>query len=130
VGKRDSTDQEWQDLKKRIKTRDKNMCRGLRCLSSGEYKKFIESSPGNINTIDPAHIFPVSAYPDMCYNDKNVLSICRGIHTRLDNFKDLITGNSCGINETYYWWLRCIKMDIIKYEEELDYKQICFDLIL
>jgi hypothetical protein len=130
MNKRSKDDIEWQALKKRIKERDKNMCRGLRCMSTGEYKEFLNSHPAGLAPLDPAHILEVSTDGDLCYVDKNILTLCRGFHTRIDSLQDPITGNSCSLNRRFYWLWRCIKSEIIHYDEDTDYQQLCRDYII
>ena len=68
MSRRDSNDIEWQNVKKRIKKRDKNRCRLCEIMTIKEFLLFQKSHPVNTR-LDPAHCLPVSTHPKLCYVD-------------------------------------------------------------
>jgi hypothetical protein len=45
-----------------------------------------------VPVLDPAHIFPVSLYPHLCYEEKNVVLMNRFAHDQLENRYCPLTG--------------------------------------
>lgn len=123
MSRRDSNDVEWQNVKKRIKKRDKNRCRLCEIMTIKEFLLFQKSNPVNTG-LDPAHCLPVSTHPGLCYVDKNIYSLCRTHHTRIDDFISPITGNACSMNRHYWYWWRIINRSSEDYNKETDYEEL------
>lgn len=70
-----------------------------------------------VNRLDHAHIFPVSIYPHMVYDDNNLILLNRWSHHNLDECKDPITGLSISREDRDNWWRKIIGDSI--YEELL-----------
>jgi len=95
--KRGPDDLQWQDLKKRIAKRDHGSCRLLGILSLRENMMLCavakqKDAKRFIPIIDPAHIFPVSRYPHLCYEDDNVVLLNRFAHDCLEDKISPFTG--------------------------------------
>jgi len=117
--RRSSTDEEWQKVKKLVDQRDKRSCQFIKCLSAKEAHQLQNGSP---TTLDRAHIFSAANFPDLVYNPKNVITLKRFIHMRMDNYQSPINGDPIELNEHWYWWYRIFNKTICEYKPELDYE--------
>lgn len=123
--RRDKNDEKWQAVKKVVKKRDKNICQICKCLTRVEAEKSNKDAlPITLNVIDPAHIYPVSLYPEIMYEANNIMCLCRHHHSLIDNYKDPVDGNSIDENQVFYWWWRAKNTITDKYDESLDYKEL------
>lgn len=105
--RRDSSDKQWRDVKDRVRKRDGNKDRLLRVLTVKEALALQKKAPANIiKQLDAAHIFPVSLYPDIMYNDANIVILNRYSHEALDNLRDPITNEPISYEERQNWWKR------------------------
>jgi len=111
--RRDPNDKEWKLLKKRVSIRDKGKCRLIKILDFKEYLmlRTITNNQG-LNILDPAHVFPVSLYPWMCYLDDNVILLNRKSHDWIDSGLSPITGKNISKEELEYFWIRIIGQDL------------------
>lgn len=123
--RRDKNDEKWQSVKKTVKKRDKNICQICRCLTGDEaIKSRKDAVLITFSIIDPAHIYPVSKYPEIMYEADNIMCLCRHHHSLIDNYKDPITGENIDENKVFYWWWRAKNSITDKYDETQDYKEL------
>lgn len=105
--RRDSSDKQWREVKERVRKRDSNKDRILRVLTVKEALLLQKSAPNAmLQKLDAAHIFPVSLYPDIMYNDMNIVMLNRYSHEALDNLRDPITNDPISYEERQEWWKR------------------------
>ena len=105
--RRDSSDQKWQAVKARVKKRDGNKDRILRVLTVKEALLLQKKAPSvMLKRLDAAHLFPVSMYPDLMYNDANIVMLNRWSHSNLDELRHPITGDPISYDERQAWWER------------------------
>lgn len=57
-----------------------------------------------LKRLDAAHIYPVSQYPGIMYNDANIVTLNRYSHDNLDNLRHPITGDPITYEERQEWW--------------------------
>ncbi len=107
MGRRGPEDDEWQELKVRVKDRDRNQDRLIRILTVREVALLKRSAPPFLLIqLDPAHIYPVSTHPKLVYDDDNVVLLNRWSHTNLDCMKCPLTGKPISCEERQKWWER------------------------
>lgn len=101
-------DYKWKELKEEIKLRDNNQCLALKILTLDEIRKVEIQDDYWLSQkyIDGAHIIPRSSCPSQIYNKNNVILLGRFFHSRIDNYKDLITGEDIGLEGSAVWWTR------------------------
>jgi len=105
--RRDKNDSQWQQLKEKIKARDKHQDRLLRVLTVKEALLLKRKAPRiQLEKLDNCHIFPVSIYPDLMYDPNNVILMNRYSHGNLDNMKHPVTGDPITYEERQEWWSR------------------------
>ena len=104
MGRRDSNDVEWRKVKEVVKKRDSNTCRLMMIISSLQALHLKENGSGLLRTLDPAHIFPVSTHPKLCYEKDNIVMLNRYSHSMLDSGRDPITGHPISYEERMRWW--------------------------
>lgn len=105
--RRDSSDKQWKEVKERVRKRDRNKDRILRVLTVKESLLLQKNAPSvMLHKLDAAHIFPVSLYPDIMYNDANIVMLNRFSHEALDNLRDPITNEPISYEERQEWWKR------------------------
>lgn len=105
--RRDSSDVQWREVKERVRKRDGNKDRLLRVLTVKEALTLQKRAPSILlRKLDAAHIFPVSMYPDIMYNDSNIVMLNRYSHEALDNLRDPITNDPISYEERQNWWKR------------------------
>lgn len=105
--KQTKEDNKWRDLVKKIRYRDKT-CLLWKKLPK-EIQRDVLQDNGNflLNYVDPAHVFPRSGYPHMKYDPDNVVLLSRLFHSRLDEYKDPLTGEHLD-KESHEWWWKTI----------------------
>lgn len=121
INKRSSNDIEWKNVCDIVDKRDKKSCQFLNCLSAQEYHKI----KGPLITIkDRAHIFSVSSHPELIYNPKNIITLQRTFHQRMDEYCSPLDNSNIDINMHYWWWLRIFSKQYSKYDPSIDYEYI------
>jgi hypothetical protein len=113
--RRDSNDTKWQEVKNKVKNRDK-VDRMLKILNPIEYKVLKSNAGYLLNILDPAHYLAVSDRPDLCYKSYNIVLLNRYSHEMLDSFKNPINGESITKEEVQLWWERILKGDNTQYQ--------------
>lgn len=107
MSRRDASDKKWQDVKKKVRTRDKGTDRILRVLSAKEAIILMRvANQAQLSILDPAHIFPVSVYPHLTYCEDNIVLLNRYSHENLDSIRDPVTGINITHEDAYEWWRR------------------------
>lgn len=126
--RRDSNDKKWKKCKDKVYKRDKGICQICRCLTAYEVNqtKKLSSLPHLFLQIDPAHILPVSVYPEIMYDENNILSLCRHHHTLIDDYQDVVSGEHIQENKVFYWWWRAKFQETSQYDESIDYKNLLY----
>jgi len=127
AARRSSDDEKWVETRKLIDKRDKRMCQFEDCLSAKEFYSLKTGSPLNL---DRAHILAASAYPDQIYNLKNIITLRRFIHRRMDDYQSPLTGDPIDINTHFYWWWRILNKSTEKYNKETDYELLLKEKIV
>jgi len=108
LGRRDSDDEKWLEVKEAVRKRDGGKCRLLKVISAKEALILKKKAGYKINQIDSAHFLPVSERPDLCYEINNICLLNRYSHEMLDSFRDPITGAHISKEKTFEWWLRIL----------------------
>lgn len=110
--RRDENDIEWQALKERIFKRDKS-CRLIKSLTYKE--NLMLSTLANkrkefnlLTIIDPAHIYPVSLYPHLIYEDLNVILLNRFAHNMLEKHTCPLTGKTLNKEEYELFFIKIL----------------------
>lgn len=106
--RRSKNDSQWKELKQKVLARDKNSCVLRKILTPLEAMLLIKKAGSRLNILDPAHVFPVSTCPHMCYMLENVVILNRYSHSMLDNGCDPITGDFIGQEKVQEWWKRIV----------------------
>lgn len=119
VGRRSSQDKRWQEVKQKVRERDKSD-RILRIVTPLEYVVLKKKAGPLINILDPAHYKAVSELPSECYTVSNICLLNRWSHENLDNFRDPIDGHPISKEEVQVWWERIIKTNKNQYQELKD----------
>lgn len=119
MARRSSDDPQWIETKKIIDKRDKRCCQFERCLSAKEFYQLQKGSP---TTLDRAHIFGAAAHLELIYNPKNIITLRRFIHRRMDDYQNPLNGETIDIKEHFYWWYRIKNHKVADYDPEIDYE--------
>lgn len=114
--RRDSSDKRWIEVKKRVKLRDKDMCRLCCALDAQEFKQLKKNAGMYLYLLDAAHYLAVSDRPDLCYSSANIVLLNHYSHSLLDSFKHPITGVPITKEENLEWWKRILKTNQIQYD--------------
>lgn len=114
VARRSSNDKEWQAVKDKVFSRDKND-RILRVLTMQEAILLKKNAGRFLNILDPAHYIAVSERPDLCYKSYNIVVLNRYSHDNLDRFRDPITAEPITKEDVQKWWERILKGDSVQY---------------
>lgn len=115
-------EEQWQKTKNIVDKRDKRSCQFLKCLTLTEASLL---KRGQELSKDRCHIFSRSSRPDLKYNPDNIITLCRFIHRRMDNYQDPITGQTnMDINYHFYWWWRIKNKKREKYNSSIDYEEL------
>lgn len=105
MSRRDSKDTEWQDIKKKVRVRDKNTDRILKVLTAKEFLILTKLAPHSmLEVLDPAHIYPVSTHPQLTYCEDNLVLLNRYSHENLDSMRDPILGRPISHEDVMKWW--------------------------
>lgn len=104
MGRRDSNDAEWRKVKEVVRKRDSNTCRLMMVITAKQGLHLKKNGSGQLETLDPAHIFPVSTHPSLCYEKDNIVLLNRYSHSMLDSGRDPITGNPIPYEARMRWW--------------------------
>jgi hypothetical protein len=80
--------------------------------------------------IDHAHVFEVGSHPEHYIKTNNVYLLCRGAHRRMDDFQNPLTGKPIDKNEHFYWWWRIMNSSTEPYEEDIDYREKCWNMVV
>lgn len=106
VAHRSTDDKQWQETKKLVSIRDKNMCVCCKCLTPGEYMQFLKSKPVSLGIIQHAHIIPVGRSVELTYDTNNVVCLCAEHHSRIDGMRDPVTNKPIKRSDQERWWAR------------------------
>jgi len=112
-------DPKWEQTKKDAFNYYGKKCLLLSKLTEEELYQVKLLLYGEFTTVDPAHILPKSVYPKFKYNHYNVIPLSRLFHSRLDSYKDPITGKNISKEEHEIWWNRIIYPNTIENMKEL-----------
>ena len=121
MGRRDSKDIEWINLKKLLILRDNGQCRFLRVCSPREYMVLKENAGLRINTLDPAHIIACGMWTEGTYLLDNVVLLNRYSHDMLDSCRSPVTGDLISYEERENFWMRIIGTTNYNKLKELQY---------
>lgn len=108
--RRGSEDEQWQEVKAKVKKRDKG-CRFLKVLTPQEFFSFKRVAGSQMDILDPAHVLGAGPNPSMIYVVENVVLLNRFAHDRLDYFKDPLTGKRIDKETHEKWWRRIVGDD-------------------
>lgn len=102
------SDSKWVQVCSSVDKRDNNQCRFLSKLKidkPADYKYIIDTCPYNlIATLDHAHVIARSSSSNLYYEKDNIYLLSRVIHSRLDQYRNPITGQFSTKDEIMYWW--------------------------
>ena len=114
VSHRSKDDEKWQETKRLVSIRDKNMCVACRLLTPREYQLFLASQPIGLGMIQHAHIIPVGRDESLTYDVNNVVCLCACHHDRIDSMRDLVTNKPMKRADQENWWARIKKFIGVK----------------
>jgi hypothetical protein len=109
MGRRDSNDLRWQEVKEIVHQRDKGRCRLLRVISAKEALILKKRAGSRLQRLDAAHFRAVSELPEYCYDPDNLVKLNRYSHEALDSCKDPITHASISKAERDEWWIKILR---------------------
>lgn len=108
VSKKIGQDEQWIETREEAFNLYGSEClliKKLRNLGLHEYVREIrKNSSGLHKTIDPAHVFPRGAFPQLKYDSENVVPLNRYSHSCLDQMRNPINGNQITKEEQIGWW--------------------------
>ena len=99
MGRRDSSDERWLEVKERMHKRDGGHCRMFKIISAKEALVLKKKAGGLLQRVDAAHFRAVSELPSSCYDVDNLVSLNRYSHSCLDECRDPIYGGSISREE-------------------------------
>jgi hypothetical protein len=105
--RRDSNDEQWQEVKKLVFARD-TCCRLVKVLTAREFLVLQRNAGFMLSRFDPAHVFGVGPYPKLVYDPENIVRLNRYSHECLDTMKSPIDGTCITKEEKRAWWERII----------------------
>ena len=108
MSRRDKNDLEWQKVKAEVSLRDKNVCRLMRVLTPQEAYLLINKAGSLLNRLTPAHVFPVSTDPRLCYCADNIMTLNQYSHSLLEECKHPLTGEKISKEDEKNWWIRIL----------------------
>lgn len=109
MSRRDSNDADWQDIKKKVRVRDKNTDRILKILTVKEFLILMKLAPHSmLETLDPAHVYPVSTHPQLTYYEDNLVLLNRYSHENLDSMRDPVLARPVSHEVVMDWWERIL----------------------
>lgn len=107
--RRGKDDTQWQEVKKKVRERDRNSDRFLRILTAKEAIRLKTTAPRVLlQKLDCAHYFSAGLYPELIYEIWNIVLLNRWSHDNLDNCRDPITGVAISFEERQAWWARIL----------------------
>jgi len=101
-------DERWGAVREEIFTRDGHRCRLKSILSIQELRLFKEHDGYFMNTLDGAHVIARSISKNLYYEPRNIITLDRVFHSRLDFNKCPLTGKGITRQEKEWWWIRII----------------------
>lgn len=119
IEKKGLIDERWERCKEIVDMRDFHSCRLYNCLSDEEKYSIRGLLKGRMKTIDRAHVFRRSGYRHMRYMTENIYCLYRLFHSRLDSYKDPLTGNPIDDMMVRDWWIRIIGMERYEWLEDV-----------
>ena len=129
MGRRDSDDQKWQQVKEEVRKRDKTD-RIFKVLNMKEALILKKTGGPQLQILDPAHIIPVSANSEIMYEACNIILLNRYSHEMLDNCRNPVTGQYISKEEREKWWIKILKGNSKQFEtfkNLLEEKNIYFE---
>lgn len=113
INKKYDIDDKWEQVKKEVHKRDNNRCRVLKILSVKEYGLIKDQIKSSNEILDVCHVISRAQGPqeELYYNSNNLFLAHRLFHSRLDQYKDLITNKSISKEERNTWIIRIIGND-------------------
>ena len=109
MSRRDSNDKQWQEVKKQVHLRDKDVCRLMKVLTLVEFATLTKNAHQLVNILDPAHYLAVSYAPSEVYNVNNICLLNRYSHEHIDNCRSPINGKPITVEERQVWWTRILE---------------------
>lgn len=105
--KKRKVDERWERVKAEVFERDEHNCR-------------IQSLLGHYSSlpVDPAHVIRRSQSKKLYYDKRNIVSLSRLYHTRLDSYLDPLTGKSITREEADSWWKKIVGQETWDYLQE------------
>ncbi len=104
-----AADPKWQKLKSSVMIRDERKCQLAGLLTEDQWTiingSFKHEFAMMMDLIDGAHIFPAGSYPEIKYEEWNVVIIGRFFHSRLDTLRHPVTGKDISSRERLQWLL-------------------------
>ncbi len=64
-----------------------------------------------LSRLDCCHVFPVSLYPEVMYNDDNIVLLNRWVHHNLDDCKHPVTRDEISREERDKYWKKIIGIE-------------------
>lgn len=104
MARRDGNDTQWLAVKAVVRKRDPD-CRLVMKITPIEMLTLHRNAGASLLKLDPAHIFPVSTHPHLCYNSDNIVQLNRYSHDMLDSCRHPITGEFLTMEERNLWWM-------------------------
>lgn len=101
-------DERWSIVRYSVLERDNFQCRLTKVLSVNELIKAGVGFDSTGETLDVAHIVSRSQSSNLYYEMENLISMRRIFHSRLDSYKDPITGKSISKEDRDYWFIRMV----------------------
>lgn len=113
-------DQSWEETKQRFyEKRGKDSWDFLLERLPANLKiQLINNSNGLWKILDPAHILPKDIYPELKYNEDNIVWLNRYSHSNLDNLLNPITGKPINKHLREVWFIYMIGIEV--YEKLLE----------
>ena len=91
----------------------KKVCRFWRCLTIEEQNLFLTVNREHLwlcRNVDKAHWRGRGSHPELSHKLENIVLINRLVHTRLDTYKDPITGDDITADVRDAWFQRMIEV--------------------
>jgi hypothetical protein len=123
--KKEQTDLRWEETKRQVEL----LYGGWHCVLlskiQGEQRiQLVQQAGPFLHIVDPAHVFPVGAYPHMRYVALNVVPLNRYSHSMLDSHRHPITGKPLKTAEDHrLWWIHIVGIDTFEYLEKISAKE-------
>ena len=114
-------DEQWEEVRRLVRERDEGCCRFVKILSVGESKsahdKGVAIYEGTLGS-DTAHVIRRSQSSRLYYDPRNLVTLQRIVHQRLDTYRNPLTGKSATREETDTWWKRLVGLETWNYLQE------------